>query len=97
MATGALDPLEWLAAIPGIVAVLGGAVGLGMMHQRIRGVEENVKDISTLRENLGRIDERTKSSGEKLDAVDRKMDTVIGNMLNDARTLLPRQRRASGT
>lgn len=95
------DVLQWLSAVPGVVAVLGGAVGLGVIHQRSRTQDRRIDDleddVKPLRENLGRIDERTRSSDVKLEAVDRKIDTMMANMLDDARNMLPRQRRPSGT
>lgn len=81
MASG-FDPMAWLTAIPGVIALLGGAVGVGAIHQRVRNLEDDIKDMSALKGDVARIDERTKSAADKLESVDRKIDTVIATMLD---------------
>lgn len=90
----AFDPLSWVAAIPGVIALLGGAVGVGALHQRVRNVEKAVEDLPGMRENLARIDERTKSTADTVKSMDGKIDEVIANMLADARGTPARSRRS---
>jgi len=85
-----VDFPQWLSAIPGVAALGGAAFGFGVLRQRVRNLEEDVRDVPALRENLGRIDERTQNLVKTTEKMDGKLDTIISNMLTDARTVLTR-------
>jgi len=84
------DLPQWIAAIPGAAALVGVGVTYGVMRQRVRNLEDSVKDFPAMRESFGRLDERTSNLVKTTEKMDTKLDTIIANMLTDARTVLTR-------
>lgn len=59
-----LTPGEALSAIPGVLALVGAALGIGRASQRLRTLELRVNELTDLKDTVTRIDERTKQARE---------------------------------
>lgn len=70
-----------LELMPGVMGLLGAAVGYGSMNQKVRNLEEKIKPISEFSDQIGRIDERTKSTDRKVDGVKDQVDRIVERFL----------------
>ncbi len=50
--------------MPGVLALIGAALGIGRASQRLRTLETRVNELSDLKDTVTRIDERTKQAAE---------------------------------
>ena len=76
---GEVRVLKWACALA-LVAVLG---GMGALHQHQRELGRNIQEV---REDVGRIDERTNQMVKRLDG----FDSRLGNMEQMLRVLVAR-------
>jgi hypothetical protein len=51
-----------LTAAPGVIALVGAAIGYGQLKQRLVEVEKDTAKIADYGEQLARIDERTRNT-----------------------------------
>jgi hypothetical protein len=79
------------SSLPGVVAMLGAAIGYGRLTQRINDVEKaldgagGIKTTMTRVEiQVARIEERGKAADSKLDAIDNKLDKALDRISNAA-------------
>lgn len=76
--------VEWVPT--GIVA-LGSAVGYGVLLQKVRALE--AQDISNIARKVERIDERTRSTKESVESVEKKVDRLVERLLPAPRSFAP--------
>lgn len=80
-----------VTASPGIIALIGAAVGYGRLMQRMSAVESDVHELKGLNETVARIDERTKAGAEDMKAVRADLSSIVGSALEMIRSYAPRQ------
>lgn len=89
----------WLAlisALPGVLGLIGAAVGYGIMLQRVTQLERDMSKLEPVIANAASvgavIEERTRAQGEALQRVEAKMEVINGDVL---RYLMRGSRRPS--
>lgn len=88
-----------LGAVPGLLALLGAAVGYGRLTQRLATVETKMTKVENLANDVARIDERTLNTAKGVEAIDGKLTVVTEHLLSEARAFTVqtlRQGRARG-
>ncbi len=88
-----LGVYEWIVAVPGLLALLGVAVGYGTLRQKVKTLEDQMQHLSLLSESVVRIDERTQHSAQGLidvkqsiNGVASKMDDFLKVLIGEARS-----------
>lgn len=74
---------EWLIAGPGILALIGVAVGYGALRQRVKTVEEQLKELLKLPTLIATIEERTSNMNMNVNSLNGKIDSFLGVTLNE--------------
>lgn len=75
-----------LAAVPGVIALLGGAVGYGRLLERLRAVERDVADVNDIKTKVAAIDARTTSTENNINSIKGSVDKIYEYLLGEART-----------
>lgn len=98
-----LGVYEWIVAVPGLLALLGVAVGYGTLRQKVKTLEDQMQHLSLLSESVVRIDERTQHSAQGLievkdsvQAIGNKMDGFLQVLVGEARSFRDATDRARG-
>lgn len=78
------DGIAVLGSVPGILALIAWAVGYGKLQQRLTNVEEDVRKLSDLTEQVTRIDERTKHTDESIKEVKSTLNRLSGHIFDGA-------------
>lgn len=75
-----MDAGDWISLVSAAGVLAGAAVGYGLLHGRVKAledrmnkVEEAMKAIGPLAEAVGRIDERTKTTKDAVERIERRM------------------------
>lgn len=75
-----------LGTLPGLVALIGAAIGYGRLQARLSNVERDVEKLGTLADTVTRIDERTKTTASSLEKIEtglsRVSDWIMSGALN---------------
>lgn len=79
------------AAVPGVIALIGAAVGHGRTMQRINAVEADVHELKGLNVTVARIDERTKAAADDMKAVREDISTLVMGAMDMVRSFAPNQ------
>ena len=83
-----------ISAIPGLVALVGAAVGHGRTMQRLATVERDVSDVRDLKSQVTRIDERTLNTDRNVTSMKDDLATVTEHLLSAGRSFIEQPRRA---
>lgn len=73
--------------LPTGVVALGAAVGYGVLQQRVKALE--AQDVSNIARKVERIDERTRSTKESVESVEKKVDRLVERLLPAPRSFAP--------
>ena len=89
--------LQWAAsATPGVLALIGAAVGYGRLTQRLVTVERDVRDLKTIATDVAVIGERTKNMAESTNAIQQSVNSITSYLLEEKRPFMspePSRRR----
>lgn len=72
-----------LAAVPGVLALVGGAMGYARLQQRMTSVEKDLSKVQDLSDKVTRIDERTLSTDRAITDVKQSVDRLVQNMIDE--------------
>lgn len=93
-----MNVVAWLAAVPGVAALVAMLVGYGALQNRVKNVEDDLRivhqELSELRATtitVARIDERTKATQEQVGRMDGKLDDALSTLLGETRTWRDRE------
>lgn len=68
---------EWLVAGPGMLALIGVAVGYGALRQRVKAVEDQIKELLKLPTAVAIVEERTWNINNNVNAMNSKIDGFL--------------------
>lgn len=74
---------EWLIAGPGLLALIGVAVGYGALRQRVKAVEDQLKELLKLPTAVAIVEERTWNINNNVNAMNGKIDGFLSAAVND--------------
>lgn len=88
MATDVQIAIAAVGAIPGVVALIGCAVGYGRLVQRLQTVERDLAEVKDLKEKVSAIDERTKNTQADVRDVKTDVGRLVEHMLGEQRSFM---------
>lgn len=90
-----IGPLSLLlAAVPGILALIGASIGYGRLLQRLATLERDVGKVQDLSDKVTRIDERTLNTDRQLGEIKGDIDRLVQNLIEEPARLFRAARRA---
>jgi flagellar basal body-associated protein FliL len=87
-----------IAAVPGIVALIGAFFWFGQLSARLKAVETDVSELKGIGREVATIAERTKNTDDSMKVMAGDIRAVTRNLLDEGRTFareVVRQRQAS--
>lgn len=103
VATDGFNPLDWLAALPGVILAGGALMRHGALNQRVHNLEKAVTDyakqtseISELVQKVTRVEERISNTTAIAARCEAKLDQIVADMLAEARRLIEHGGRPHG-
>lgn len=72
---------EFVSGVPGVLALVGAAVGYGRSMQKIKTIEVETRPIVRITQQIARIDERTKGTAEQVKDVKAQVDRIVERFL----------------
>lgn len=82
-AVAGMGMYEWLIAGPGLLALIGVAVGYGALRQRVKSVEDQLKELLKLPTAVAVVEERTWNINNNVNAMNGKIDGFLSAAVND--------------
>lgn len=82
-----------LEIVPGLIALIGVAVGFGQLKQRLIAVEKDVARVGDLSDKVSRIDERTISTDKKVGEMQGGIDRLVQHLLDEPVRAFNREHR----
>lgn len=74
---------EWLIAGPGLLALIGVAVGYGALRQRVKALEDQLKELLKLPTAVAIVEERTWNINNNVNAMNSKIDGFLSAAVSD--------------
>lgn len=74
-----MDAPWWKAweTVPGALALVGVVGGYARMGQRVKALEAEMETMSPLKDQVARIDERTKAMDKRSERIEDKVDRLL--------------------
>ncbi len=73
---------DWLSILPGMVALLGAAVGYGSMRARMAQLEKDMEPVKKLAQDVARIDERTQLTQANVKDVKGSVERLVERFID---------------
>lgn len=91
---------EYVAAVPGIVAMLGAAGVFGALRSRVASLERAVDKLEAIKSEVATIAERTRNTSDDMTGIRADISTITSHLLGEKRSFAPdrqaRDRRDQG-
>lgn len=72
--------MKMFETVPGLLALIGVVGSYVRMGQRVDVLEDEVKAVSPLKDQVTRIDERTKGMDKRSERIEDKLDRLMENL-----------------
>lgn len=72
-----------LAAVPGILALIGASIGYGRLLQRLTTVERDLTKVQDLSDKVTRIDERTLNTDRQIGEIKGDINRLVENLIEE--------------
>lgn len=72
---------ELISAVPGVLALVGAAMGYARLQQRMIAVEKDVEKVGEIEKKVAAIDERTAGQEKNIDHIRDQVDRLVIHQL----------------